>query len=94
MQKGGSVFGKGGERGELEGEHVCVCARLELFWGKYYKTQTPVSVLLIRMLFAFAFCRQRPKTVASTAGRVGERGEGSGGKVGVTLLLCACVRHI
>lgn len=46
------------------------------------------------MLFAFAFCRQRPKTVASTAGRVGERGEGSGGKVGVTLLLCACVRHI
>lgn len=71
---------------------MCACARLELFWGKYYKTQTPVSVLLIRMLFAFAFCRQRPKTVASTAGR--ERGEGSGGKVGVTLLLCACVRHI
>lgn len=70
---------------------MCACARLELFWGKYYKTQTPVSVLLIRMLFAFAFCRQRPKTVASTAGRGDER---KGGKVGVTLLLCACVRHI
>lgn len=69
---------------------MCACARLELFWGKYYKTQTPVSVLLIRMLFAFAFCRQRPKTVASTAG--GD--ERKGGKVGVTLLLCACVRHI
>lgn len=69
---------------------MCACARLELFWGKYYKTQTPVSVLLIRMLFAFAFCRQRPKTVASTAAG----GDRKGGKVGVTLLLCACVRHI
>jgi len=43
--------------------HVCVCTCISasvfvLFWAKYYKTQTPVSVLLIRMLFAFAFCGQ------------------------------------
>lgn len=76
---------------------MCVCVRVsELFWGKYYKTQTPVSVLLIRMLFAFAFCRQRDKPGASLSkgAAVGGRREGYLWVVAGVAALCVRATHM